>query len=82
MAPPTTVRGVAELPVRTAAARAAGALVVADNAFNTPIVHRPLDAGVDVVVHSVTKWLAGHSDVVLGALVTRDAALRRAAPGP
>ncbi|KNC20492.1 cystathionine gamma-synthase, partial [Arthrobacter sp. RIT-PI-e] len=67
---------VAELSALTAAAHAAGARAVADNAFNTPIVHRPLDAGVDVVVHSVTKWLAGHSDVVLGALVTRDAALR------
>jgi cystathionine gamma-synthase len=40
------------------------------------IVHRPLESGVDVVLHSVTKWLAGHSDVVLGALITSDAALR------
>ncbi len=67
---------VAELAVLTEAAHAVGALVVADNTFNTPIVHRPLDAGVDVVLHSVTKWLAGHSDVVLGALVTSDAARR------
>ncbi|WP_104182004.1 PLP-dependent aspartate aminotransferase family protein [Arthrobacter sp. B0490] len=63
---------VAELSVLTDAAHAIGAVVVADNTFNTPIVHRPLDAGVDVVLHSVTKWLAGHSDVVLGALVTSD----------
>ncbi|TKV27457.1 PLP-dependent transferase [Arthrobacter sp. NamB2] len=67
---------VAELSVLTEAAHATGAVVVADNTFNTPIVHRPLEAGVDVVLHSVTKWLAGHSDVVLGALVTSDASLR------
>ncbi len=67
---------VAELAVLTDAAHAAGAVVVADNTFNTPIVHRPLEAGVDVVLHSVTKWLAGHSDVVLGALVTSDAVRR------
>ncbi len=67
---------VAELSVLTEAAHATGAVVVADNTFNTPIVHRPLEAGVDIVLHSVTKWLAGHSDVVLGALVTSDASLR------
>jgi len=67
---------VAELAVLTDAAHARGAIVVADNTFNTPMVHRPLEAGVDVVLHSVTKWLAGHSDVVLGALVTFDAGLR------
>lgn len=67
---------VAELSTLTEAAHAVGALVVADNTFNTPIVHRPLDDGADVVLHSVTKWLAGHSDVVLGALVTDDPRLR------
>lgn len=45
--------------------------VVADNTFATPLLQRPLDLGVDVVVHSVTKYLAGHSDVVIGAAVTR-----------
>lgn len=67
---------VAELSVLADAAHTTGAVVVADNTFNTPIVHRPLEAGVDVVLHSVTKWLAGHSDVVLGALVTSEADLR------
>jgi cystathionine gamma-synthase len=43
---------------------------VVDNTFNTPLLARPLEQGADVVVHSVTKFLAGHSDVVLGALVT------------
>lgn len=54
-------------------AHAAGALVVEDNTFNTPLGRRPLDDGVDVVVHSATKYLAGHSDVLLGATVTNDA---------
>ena len=63
---------VADLRATTSAARAAGALSVVDNTFATPLVQRPLELGADVVVHSVTKYLAGHSDVVLGASVTRD----------
>lgn len=59
----------------TRCAHAAGALVVEDNTFNTPLGRRPLDDGVDVVVHSVTKYLAGHSDVLLGAAVTNDSSL-------
>jgi cystathionine gamma-synthase len=51
-------------------AREAGAVTVCDNTFATPLVQRPLEDGVDVVLHSVTKYLAGHSDVILGALVT------------
>jgi cystathionine gamma-synthase len=61
---------VADLPTLCAAGRAAEAVVVVDNTFATPLLQRPLDAGADVVVHSATKFLAGHSDVVLGALVT------------
>lgn len=67
---------VAEIAVLAAAARDAGALVVADNTFSTPLVTRPLELGADVVLHSVTKYLAGHSDVVLGALATSDVQLR------
>ena len=67
---------VADVPALVAAARSVGALVAADNTFATPLLQRPLADGVDVVVHSVTKYLAGHSDVVLGAVVTRDEALR------
>jgi cystathionine gamma-synthase len=63
---------VADLPALVAAGHAAGALVAVDNTFATPLGQRPLDHGCDVVVHSVTKYLAGHSDVVLGATVTRD----------
>jgi cystathionine gamma-synthase len=51
-------------------AHEAGAVTLCDNTFATPLVQRPLEAGVDVVLHSVTKYLAGHSDVILGALVT------------
>ncbi|MDI3329217.1 MAG: PLP-dependent aspartate aminotransferase family protein [Micrococcus sp.] len=67
---------VADLPALTEAAHAAGALVVVDNTFATPLVQRPLELGADVVVHSVTKYLAGHSDVVMGAAVTADPELQ------
>ena len=49
-----------------------GALVGIDNTFATPVLTRPLDLGVDIVMHSATKYLAGHSDVLGGALVVRD----------
>ena len=61
---------VADIPAITAAAHARGALVAADNTFSTPLLAQPLSQGCDIVAHSVTKYLAGHSDVVLGALVT------------
>lgn len=61
---------VADLPVLLAAARERGVLTAVDNTFATPLGQRPLDQGADLVVHSVTKYLAGHSDVVLGAVVT------------
>lgn len=53
----------------------AGALVVVDNTFASPALQRPLSLGADVVVHSTTKYLGGHSDVVGGALVLNDDAL-------
>ena len=65
----TDVRAVA------AAARAAGATVVVDNTFLSPALQQPLALGADVVVHSTTKYLNGHSDVVGGAVVAADAAL-------
>nr|WP_297427675.1 aminotransferase class I/II-fold pyridoxal phosphate-dependent enzyme [uncultured Actinotalea sp.] len=67
---------VADLPALAAAAREVGALVVVDSTFATPLVQQPLRVGAHVVLHSVTKYLAGHSDVVLGALATDDEALR------
>ena len=50
-------------------------LVVVDNTFASPILQRPLDLGADIVFHSATKYLAGHSDTVLGVAVTRDPAI-------
>ncbi len=57
------------------AAHAAGALLVVDSTFATPLGQKPLDLGADIVVHSATKYLSGHSDVLLGAVVVRDAGL-------
>ncbi|MCL1840305.1 MAG: PLP-dependent aspartate aminotransferase family protein [Propionibacteriaceae bacterium] len=54
----------------TTLAHAAGAQVVADNTFATPVYCRPFELGVDAVVHSATKYLAGHSDVILGVAVS------------
>lgn len=56
-------------------ARDAGARLVVDNTFATPLLQQPLNLGADLVVHSVTKYLNGHSDMVGGAVVVRDAAL-------
>lgn len=53
-------------------AHAGGALFVVDNTFATPYLQSPLDLGADVVMHSLTKYMAGHSDVVMGALIVQD----------
>jgi cystathionine gamma-synthase len=83
---------VCDLERAVAAARAHGVRTVCDNTFATPLLQRPLELGVDVVVHSATKLLSGHSDVLMGIVVTRDdtvhAEVRRvrslvgAIPGP
>jgi cystathionine gamma-lyase len=52
-----------------------GVLLAVDNTFATPYLQRPLELGADIVMHSVTKYLGGHSDVIMGALVVRDQAL-------
>ncbi|MEA2521312.1 MAG: cystathionine gamma-synthase [Actinomycetota bacterium] len=57
------------------AAHRVGALVIVDNTFATPALQRPLEFGADAVLHSVTKYIGGHSDLVGGAVVTSDAAL-------
>lgn len=62
----------ADIAAITEAAHAAGAYVVVDNTFATPLLQQPLTMGADIVLHSATKFLAGHSDVLLGALVTRE----------
>lgn len=53
-------------------AKKAGAMLCVDNTFATPYLQNPLDLGADIVMHSATKYLGGHSDVVMGALVTSD----------
>ena len=65
----------ADIPAIVAAAHEAGARVVVDNTFATPLLQRPLELGADLVVHSATKYLAGHSDLLMGAIVTRDDAV-------
>jgi len=72
--------------------KAAGLVLAVDNTFATPMAQRPLELGADLVVHSTTKYLNGHSDVVGGAIVTNDATLHErlrylqnavgAVPGP
>jgi len=57
------------------AGHAAGAIVAVDNTFLSPALQRPIEFGADLVVHSTTKYLNGHSDVVGGAVIARDAAL-------
>ncbi|MBE2921542.1 cystathionine beta-lyase [Anoxybacillus flavithermus] len=67
----TDIRGVVKL------AKAHGCLTFLDNTFATPLLQRPLDLGVDVVLHSATKFLAGHSDVVAGLAVVKDERLAK-----
>ena len=63
---------VADIATITKAAHEAGAYVVVDNTFATPLLQQPLALGADIVVHSATKYLAGHSDVQMGAIMTND----------
>lgn len=58
-------------------AREAGAYLAVDNSMLSPVFQRPLNFGADIVVHSATKFLCGHSDVTAGALITNDPALHR-----
>jgi cystathionine beta-lyase/cystathionine gamma-synthase len=58
-------------------AHARGKLVIVDNTFATPFLQRPLELGADLVLHSLTKYLGGHSDVVGGALIGKDMSLRQ-----
>jgi cystathionine gamma-synthase len=73
--PTNPLLNIADIAGLAAVAREAGALLVVDNTFASPYLQRPLTLGADVVVHSTTKYLGGHSDVVGGALITADAAL-------
>ncbi|MFF5975103.1 trans-sulfuration enzyme family protein [Streptomyces sp. NPDC012769] len=75
IANPTT--RVSDLPALIAAAHEAGVPSVVDNTFASPLLCRPIEYGADVVVHSATKYLAGHADVLGGVAVFKDAELHR-----
>lgn len=62
---------VVDLDAVVTAGRACGAITVCDNTFATPILQRPLERGIDIVMHSTTKYVGGHSDTVGGALCTK-----------
>ena len=72
--PTNPLLGIADIAAIAAHARAAGALLAVDNTFATPYLQQPIALGADVVVHSTTKYIGGHSDVVGGALVVADGA--------
>ena len=63
---------VVELPVVIAAGKKTGSIVVVDSTLATPMVQNPLALGADIALHSVTKYLSGHSDILLGCVVTND----------
>jgi cystathionine beta-lyase len=70
--PTNPMLNVLDIAQASSVAKAHGAMLVVDNTFATPYLQRPLDLGADVVMHSGTKYLGGHSDVVLGLLATKD----------
>jgi cystathionine beta-lyase/cystathionine gamma-synthase len=70
--PTNPLLNVIDIAAAAQAAHAVGALVVVDNTFATPYLQRPLELGADIVVHSTTKYLGGHSDVIGGFAATND----------
>ena len=70
------MKPVGDLAALAEVCRARQLLLAVDNTFMTPYFQRPLELGADIVAHSLTKYLNGHSDVVGGALILKDAALR------
>lgn len=90
--PANPMLDIADIERLSSGGHEAGATVVVDNTFATPVLQRPLNLGADIVLHSVTKFINGHSDLVMGALITRDQATygrfelhrkhRGAIPGP
>lgn len=73
--PGNPLLGVADLKTLGELCRSRGLLLLVDNTFLTPLLQRPLEYGADVVIHSATKYLGGHSDLCAGVLVAREAAL-------
>src|SRR5690606_29281500 len=73
--PTNPMMNIIDIKAVSKVAKAANALLVVDNTFATPYLQRPLELGADIVMHSATKYLGGHSDVVLGLLSVNDKAL-------
>ncbi len=73
--PTNPMMNVIDIKSISAIAKANNLLLAVDNTFATPYLQQPLELGADIVMHSVTKYLSGHSDVVMGALVVKDDAL-------
>ena len=90
--PTNPLMNITDITAVAAISKAAGAWLCVDNTFASPYLQNPLDLGADIVMHSSTKYLGGHSDVIQGALIMNDAALREqlyfiqkscgAVPGP
>jgi len=90
--PTNPLMSITDISAVAAISKKAGALLCVDNTFATPYLQNPLDLGADIVMHSATKYLGGHSDVIQGALVVNDDELREklyfiqkscgAVPGP
>jgi len=73
--PTNPMMNIIDIAAASKIAKEVGAMLCVDNTFATPFLQTPLDLGADFVMHSATKYLGGHSDVVMGALVTRDESL-------
>ena len=73
--PTNPMMNIIDIKAMAEIAKKANAMLCVDNTFATPYLQNPLDLGADMVMHSVTKYLGGHSDVVMGALVCNDDAL-------
>ncbi|WP_114790318.1 cystathionine gamma-synthase [Niabella yanshanensis] len=90
--PTNPLMNITDIEATAAIAKKAKALLVVDNTFASPYLQNPLDLGADIVMHSATKYLGGHSDVIMGALMMNDDSLREklffiqkssgAVPGP
>ena len=90
--PTNPLMNITDIAAAAIVARDAGALLCVDNTFASPYLQNPLDLGADIVMHSSTKYLGGHSDVIQGALIMNDKELREklyliqkscgAVPGP
>ncbi len=73
--PTNPMMNIIDIEAMAQISKAANAMLCVDNTFATPYLQNPLDLGADLVMHSVTKYLGGHSDVVMGALVCNDDAI-------